>query len=156
MIYSQVVARVALTEIASAVNRFMCMKQLGEKYATVFMLKISPNGECEYVNCGHVPPVIASRQRVARLTEANLPLGLLPDAAYSGARLKLEHDDRIVIVSDGVTEAQNSTQDFFGDERMEATILEGRDLYSAVTQFAGDTPPSDDCTIVEISYQAYS
>jgi phosphoserine phosphatase RsbU/P len=154
MIYSQVIARVPLTEIASAVNRFMCMKQLGEKYATVFMLKISSKGECEYVNCGHVPPVIASRQRVERLTEANLPLGLLPDAAYSGAHLKLEHDDRIIIVSDGVTEAQNNAQDFFGDERMEATILEGKDLYGAVTLFAGDTPPSDDCTIVEVSYQA--
>jgi sigma-B regulation protein RsbU (phosphoserine phosphatase) len=153
MIYSQVIAHVSLTEIASAVNRFMCMKQLGEKYATVFMLKISSNGDCEYVNCGHVPPVIASRQRVERLTEANLPLGLLPDAAYNGAHLKLEQNDRIVIVSDGVTEAQNSTEDFFGDERMEATILEEQDLYTAVTQFAGDTPPSDDCTIVEVSYR---
>ncbi|HEX7962543.1 MAG TPA: SpoIIE family protein phosphatase [Terriglobales bacterium] len=153
MIYSQVIARVPLSEIASAVNRFMCMKQLGEKYATVFMLKISPEGGCEYVNCGHVPPVIASRQRVERLTEANLPLGLLPDAAYTPAHLRLEQNDRIVIVSDGVTEAQNSKEDFFGDERMEATLLEGHDLYNAVTEFAGDTPASDDCTIVEVSYQ---
>jgi sigma-B regulation protein RsbU (phosphoserine phosphatase) len=98
--------------------------------------------------------VIASRQRVARLTDANLPLGLLPDAGYSSAHLKLERSDRIVIVSDGVTEAQNGAEDFFGDERMEATILEGKDLYTAVTQFAGETPASDDCTIVEVSYQA--
>lgn len=153
MIYSQVIAHVPLTEIASAVNRFMCMKQLGEKYATVFMLKISPDGSCEYINCGHVPPVIASRQRVARLTEANLPLGLLPDAAYTAAHLQLEQNDRMVIVSDGVTEAQNREEEFFGDDRMEATILEGRDLYQAVTEFAGDTPASDDCTIVEVSYQ---
>ena len=153
MIYSQVIAHVPLTEIASAVNRFMCMKQLGEKYATVIMLKISPDGSCEYINCGHVPPVIASRQRVARLTEANLPLGLLPDAAYTGAHLQLEQNDRMVIVSDGVTEAQNREEEFFGDDRMEATILEGRDLYNAVTEFAGDTPASDDCTIVEVSYQ---
>jgi len=91
---------------------------------------------------------------VARLIDANLPLGLLPDAGYTSAHLKLEQNDRIVIVSDGVTEAQNRAEDFFGDERMEATILEGKDLYSAVTEFAGETPASDDCTIVEVSYQA--
>jgi phosphoserine phosphatase RsbU/P len=152
MIYAQVVARVPLAEIASAVNRFLCMKQLGEKYATVFLLRIASNGDCEYVNCGHIPPVIVSRERVARLSEANLPLGLLAEATYSSARLKLEQDDRIVIVSDGVTEAQNADEEFFGDERMESTILAGNDLFGAITEFAGDTPASDDCTIVEVKY----
>ncbi len=152
MIYAQVVARVPLAEIASAVNRFICMKQLGEKYATVFLLRIASNGDCEYVNCGHIPPVIVSRDRVARLSEANLPLGLLAEATYSSARLKLEPDDRIVMVSDGVTEAQNANEEFFGDERMESTILAEKDLFAAITEFAGDTPASDDCTIVEVKY----
>jgi serine phosphatase RsbU (regulator of sigma subunit) len=35
---------------------------------------------------------------------------------------------------------------------MESNILAGKDLFAAITEFAGDTPASDDCTIVEVKY----
>jgi serine phosphatase RsbU (regulator of sigma subunit) len=143
---------VPLTEIASAVNRFLCMKKLGEKYATCCVLKIAPNGECEFLNCGHVPPVRVVNGKIVRPTEGNLPLGLIPSAEFQTYGFKLDPGDRIVLVSDGVNEAENRQGEFFGDERLESTVIAGQDLFAAVSEFAQGAPPSDDCTTVELEY----
>jgi serine phosphatase RsbU (regulator of sigma subunit) len=153
MIYSQLVSHVPLVEIASAVNRFLCVKKLGEKYATCNVLKVTPNGECEFLNCGHVPAVRVADGKVIRPSEGNLPLGLIPDAEFETYTFTLKPGDRIVLVSDGVNEAQNRESEFFGDERLEATVLAGDDLFAAVSDFAQGAPPSDDCTTVELEYQ---
>jgi len=152
MIYSQLVAHVPLAEIASAVNRFLCVKRLGEKYATCNVVKVTPAGECEFLNCGHVPAVRVTDGKVSRPTEGNLPLGLIPTAEFETYTFKLSPGDRIVLVSDGVNEAQNREGEFFGDERLESTVLAGRDLFAAVSEFAQGAPPSDDCTTVELEY----
>ncbi len=152
MIYSQLVARVPLSDIALAVNRFLCVKKLGEKYATLNLLRVDPNGDCEFLNCGHVPPVRVCKGEVARPGEGNLPLGLIPTAEYSTYKFQLKPGDRMVLVSDGVNEAQNNAGDFFGDERLESTVVSGQDLFGAVSAFAEGAPPSDDCTTVELEY----
>jgi serine phosphatase RsbU (regulator of sigma subunit) len=152
MIYSQLIAHVPLVEIASAVNKFLCVKKLGEKYATIDVLCVKPNGDCEFLNCGHVPPVRVSNGQVFRPMEGNLPLGLIPSAEFQTYTFRLQPGDRMVLVSDGVNEAQNCGGDFFGDERLEATVLCGHDLFGAVSGFAQGAPPSDDCTTVELEF----
>ena len=152
MIYSQLVSHVPLAEVASAVNRFLCVKKLGEKYATCNILKVTPTGECEFLNCGHVPPVRVAEGKVLRPSEGNLPLGLIPTAEFETYSFTLKPGDRIVLVSDGVNEAQNHESEFFGDERLEATVLAGDDLFAAVSEFAQGAPPSDDCTTVELEF----
>jgi sigma-B regulation protein RsbU (phosphoserine phosphatase) len=128
------------------------VKKLGEKYATCNVLKVKPNGECEFLNCGHVPAVRIANGKVLRPSEGNLPLGLIPTAEFETYNFNLEPGDRIVLVSDGVNEAQNRDGDFFGDDRLEATVLAGKDLFAAVSDFAQGAPPSDDCTTVELEY----
>jgi phosphoserine phosphatase RsbU/P len=152
MIYSQLVSHVPLAEIASATNRFLCEKKLGEKYATCNVLKVTPSGDCEFLNCGHVPAVRVASGKILRPSEGNLPLGLIPTAEFETYSFKLQPRDRIVLVSDGVNEAQNREGDFFGDERLEATVMKGNDLFAAVSEFAQGAPPSDDCTTVELEY----
>jgi len=152
MIYSQLVSHVPLAEIASAVNRFLCVKKLGEKYATCNVLKVTPSGDCEFLNCGHVPPVRLQDGKIVRPSEGNLPLGLIPTAEFETYTLKLKPGERLVLVSDGVNEAQNREGDFFGDERLESTVLAGHDLFAAVSEFAQGAPPSDDCTTVELEF----
>jgi len=152
MIYSQLVAHVPLSEIASAVNRFLCVKKLGEKYATCNVLKVTPAGDCEFLNCGHVPAVRVAAGTILRPSEGNLPLGLIPTAEFETYAFKLAPGDRVVLVSDGVNEAQNREGEFFGDERLESTVLAGQDLFAAVSHFAQGAPPSDDCTTVELEF----
>ncbi len=154
MIYSQLTARMPLTEIVTAVNRFFTHKHIGEKYATVIMARVHSNGELEYVNCGHILPLVVSNGDVQRPAKGNLPVGLLPDAKYEGDRWQLKPGDRVVLVTDGVTEAENARGEFFEDSRLEQAAKLGtmEDIFTAISNFCGGTPLSDDCTVVELVY----
>jgi phosphoserine phosphatase RsbU/P len=154
MVYSHLTAKMPLTEIVTAINRFFTYKHIGEKYATVIIARIHDNGELEYVNCGHVPPLIVSGGHVERPAHGNLPVGLLPDAEYQSARVQMKAGDRLVLVTDGVTEAQNAQGDFFEDSRLEVAAKDGtmEDIFQAIAAFCSGTPLSDDCTVVELVY----
>jgi serine phosphatase RsbU (regulator of sigma subunit) len=154
MIYSQLVARMPLNEIVSSANRFLTSKRIGEKYATLVIARLRRDGELEYVNCGHVPPLLVCGGEVIRPSHGNLPVGLLPDAVYESDRYSLHSGDRLVLVTDGVTEAENAEGEFFDNERLEIAARQGsmHDVFAAVSEFCGSTPLSDDCTVVEMTF----
>jgi sigma-B regulation protein RsbU (phosphoserine phosphatase) len=155
MIYSQLTARMPLTEIVTAANRFFTHKHIGEKYATLIIARIRRDGELEYVNCGHVPPLLVCNHEVIRPRHGNLPVGLLGDATYESDRCQMHAGDRLVMVTDGVTEAENARGDFFDDSRLEAVSAKSQtieDIFSAVANFCGGTPLNDDCTVVDLLY----
>src|SRR6059036_1517961 len=155
MIYSQLTARMPLPEIVAAVNRFFTHKHIGEKYATVIIARIRRDGELEYVNCGHVPPLLVCNHEIIRPSHGNLPVGLLADAVYESDRYDLHPGDRLVLVTDGVTEAENASGDFFDNERLEAVAAKSgtlEDIFAAVANFCAGTPLNDDCTVVEMLY----
>jgi len=154
MIYSQLVVRTPLTEIVASANRFLTSKRIGEKYATVIIARLRRDGELEYVNCGHIPPLLICGGEVIRPSHGNLPVGLLPDATYESDRYSLHAGDRLVLVTDGVTEAENAEGEFFDNERLEVAAKKGtmQDIFSAVSEFCGSTPLSDDCTVVEMVF----
>lgn len=154
MIYSQLIAGTALTEIVGSANRFLTSKHIGEKYATVIIARLRRDGELEYVNCGHIPPLFICNNEVVRPSHGNLPIGLLADAAYESDHYSLHAGDRLVLVTDGVTEAENASGEFFDNDRLEAAARAGdmQAIFSAVSQFCGATPLSDDCTVVEMVF----
>ena len=155
MVYSHLLAGSPLEEIVDSVNRFFTQKHLGEKYATVVIARINRAGELEYVNCGHVPPLLVSNHQVSRPTESNLPVGLLADATYASGREQLKPGDRLVIVTDGVTEAENARGDFYENERLEAVAGKSstlEEIFVSVANFCGGKPLNDDCTVVELVY----
>src|SRR5580704_13361668 len=155
MVYSHLSARMPLTEIMAAVNRFFTQKHIGEKYATVVILRISSSGELEYVNCGHVPPLLVSGSTVTRPEHGNLPVGLLAEATYESDRVQMKPGDRFILVTDGVTEAENAQGEFFDNERLELVAAKSptlEDIFDAVSVFCAGTPLGDDCTVVEMQY----
>ena len=157
MIYSQLIANMPLDEIVSTANAFLCRKVMGQKYATVLLCRLKPDGEMEYVNCGHVPPVLVSEGVITRPKDSNVPVGLLAGAEFKCATLKLPSGSRFVLVTDGVTEAENANGDFYGDERLEESANSEAPfdtIFSSVRNFCGDTPLGDDCTILELKYKA--
>jgi serine phosphatase RsbU (regulator of sigma subunit) len=155
MIYSHLSAGSQLVDVVVAVNRFFTEKMGGEKYATVLITRLRRDGELEYVNCGHVPPLLVCNGEVIRPTHGNVPVGLLPDATFESSTCQMKSGDRFILVTDGVTEAENAMGEFFDDPRLEAAAaksptLEG--IFSAVTEFCAGNPLSDDCTVVELCY----
>ncbi len=157
MIYSHLTTGMPLLHVVTAVNRFFTDKLVGEKYATVLLARLRRDGELEYVNCGHVPPLLVCNGEVIRPPHGNVPVGLLPDATFESSTCQMKSGDRFILVTDGVTEAENAMGDFFEDFRLEAAAsksptLEG--IFSAVTEFCAGNPLSDDCTVVELCYDS--
>lgn len=152
LLYSHLAARRPLPVIAEAVNRYICGKNIG-KYATLAILRLSPGGELEYINCGHVPPYLFS-SGCERLREANLPVGLIENAAYQSQTLRLEPGARVLVVTDGVTESQSGGA-FFGEDRLateEMAAASLDEICGAVQNFAGSLAAEDDCTLVDLRY----
>lgn len=154
LVYSQLAARQPLEQVARMVNRFICAKDIG-KYATMIVLKLTKNGNLQYINCGHVMPLLVGDGKVEKLSATNLPVGLLPDAEYEAAYLKMPANGRLILVTDGVTEAEDPSGEFFGDDRLEEcasrfeTVAE---MFDSVQRFMNGAPPTDDCTMIELRY----
>ena len=154
MLYSQLVQDASLPEMIGVVNRFLFEKIGGQKYATLVIARLLPHGELELINCGHVQPILVSGQTMTRLEDGNLPVGLMPSVTYSSVKLQLKSGDRLVVVTDGVTEAEDSDGEMFGNTRLEESCPEGfAGIERAVTVFRGTTPLSDDCTLTELIYR---
>ena len=107
------------------------------------------------MNCGHVPPLLVSGTTVTRPEHGNLPVGLLAEATYESDRVQLKPGDRFILVTDGVTEAENASGEFFDNERLELVASKTptlEDIFDAVSVFCAGTPLGDDCTVVELEY----
>jgi len=69
--------------------------------------------------------------------------------------VRLKPGDRFIMVTDGVTEAENAHGEFFDNERLEAVAARTptlEDIFSSVSDFCAGTPLGDDCTVVEVLY----
>lgn len=155
LVYSQALASVPLAQIVSTANSFLCNKELGEKYATAVVAKLWPDGKLEYVNCGHVPPLVVRQGQIVKLASANLPVGLLREATYESGIQQLQPGDKLLVVTDGVTEAENRSGEFFGYERLEeaAQSQEMEGILARLREYAEGVPFNDDCTIFELTYK---
>jgi hypothetical protein len=109
----------------------------------VIITRVRRDGELEYVNCGHVPPLLVSGDQVTRPQHGNLPVGLLADAQYESDRVHLKPGDRFILVTDGVTEAENAHGEFYDNERLEAVAAKTptlEDIFASVSAFCAGNP----------------
>ncbi len=154
MLHALLRAHQPLDQIASALNLYICEKDVG-KYATMAIFCLHPDGTAEYINCGHIPPYICSRQGAFPLAESNLPVGLIPHATFLAANTQLDPGSRLLIVTDGVTEAADESGEFFGEERLAAGASKCtglNDLFLELQTFCQSHPQDDDLTILEVRY----
>jgi serine phosphatase RsbU (regulator of sigma subunit) len=158
LIYSQLMEDRSLQDAAIAINAFLCSRDLGGKYATLFLGRIHPDGNVEWIRCGHVPPVrIHPDKSVERWEEGSMPVGLLPVADFEMHKGELKPGDRLVVVSDGITEAENSVDELFGEERLESSCQHDDafiNIMEQVAQFRGATAQNDDATLLEVTFTA--
>jgi serine phosphatase RsbU (regulator of sigma subunit) len=122
------------------------------------LLKLYPDGRVEYMNCGHIQPLLIHNGKVSRLEESNLIVGLLPGATYTSSSYKMKPGERILLATDGLVEAENSAGEPFGDERLSEVIVK-KDLNGIledVGKFQANNEAQDDCTVVEVQYSGGS
>jgi serine phosphatase RsbU (regulator of sigma subunit) len=118
-------------------------------------------GEMLHCSAGHPPALLVRADgRVERLSEGGLPLGLFPEAEYGVGRAVLEHGDRLVLHTDGITEAAPGPgrDPVFGSERLVEAMrgATGADaacgaILAALDAFVDGTPLRDDATLVVVA-----
>ena len=144
------------------INDYLSDRTLPEMFATLLYGVLDRQGVFEYVNAGHIPPLIVRAQGgVDRLESSNFPLGLLPRVEFTSERVQVYPGDLIVTTSDGVTEAQNAAGDLFGDARL-LSVLQTcsgqsvddvvRRILASIREHVGTAPQSDDLTVTIVRF----
>ncbi len=144
-------------------NRFLLERTGGEKYATVFYALLDRTGLVSYVNAAHCPPmVVQPGAGIATLDTTGMPVGLIEPGEFAVVEYQLAPGDKIVIYTDGVTEAQNAAGEFFGKKRLREAVsahaLETCDaihdaIQEAVAAFTEGTVQSDDITVLVLEFR---
>jgi sigma-B regulation protein RsbU (phosphoserine phosphatase) len=134
----------------------------GGKYATMFSCLCTEDGTLTYVNAGHCAPiVIVPGEPVTYLDTTSMPVGLVPDADFELHQHRLKPGAKVVIYTDGVTEAQDAEGRFFGKKLLRQVIAKHaarpcaelqNAIREAVDEFTGQAPQSDDVTLVTLEY----
>jgi serine phosphatase RsbU (regulator of sigma subunit) len=140
--------------MAALVNRFLCTRNVG-KYATMVILKLFADGRLEYLNCGHIKPLAVLGSEVRSLAESNLVVGLIESAVYRSGFERLQPGERLLLATDGITEAENPLGEPFGDASL-STLWHSDDLDAVleeVASFRASEPAQDDCTLVQVRYE---
>lgn len=142
-------------------NRNLCDTHGKYRFVTFFYGVLSPgDGRFAYVSAGHPRALLFSGGGVEYLTSTGPPLGLFADAAYEERTVTIETADRLVVYSDGVSEAQD-LEDHFFDETGICDVVAGHpdraasDLARLICEAAerfenGNPDPGDDKTVVVI------
>jgi sigma-B regulation protein RsbU (phosphoserine phosphatase) len=153
--------------VLSRINDFMSERAEHGKYATLFFATIHLDGRVSYANCGHCSPMVVrgpasgTPGEIESLVATSMPVGLIPGAPFCEEHCTLHPGDRIVLYSDGVTEAQNLKAEFFGTDLLRSAITSGvaQDckgmhdvIRQALKEFTGGAEQSDDITLVVLEY----
>jgi len=157
---------IALNTIGMRVNKYLCERTGDDRFATLFYGVLDPSGHLEYINAGHVSPLVRTTLgQVYTLASDNFPLGMFDFAEYHSGRAQLQAGDFLVTYSDGFSEAHNLRNELFGEaslreilrtfqgssaEELSTAIQEG------VRRFTGGAAQSDDMTLVVVHYRGPS
>jgi hypothetical protein len=148
----------SLADLGAKMNRILCRDGLPNRFATLVYLEVRPaSGSVRILNAGHMPPFVVRKAAVEVLGAGAMALGMLPDAAFSEQQVDLGEGDVLVAYSDGLSEAMNARDEFFGEDRLRALLTDqwsgpservGERIVAAVNAFVGDARPHDDLSLV--------
>ena len=152
---------VASGALCQRVNGILCSNHLEGRFVTFFFAVVDREaGTLTYSNAGHNAPVLVRRDgSVVRLREGGPVLGEFPDMAYEQEQVPFGAGDRLLIFTDGVSEARGAGDAEFGEPRLENLLREGRGetapelrrrILSAVHEFR-DRPLEDDATMLIVA-----
>jgi sigma-B regulation protein RsbU (phosphoserine phosphatase) len=148
-------------ELCQQVNRILCGRIAEDRFISFFYCRIDTSaGVLTYANAGHYFPVVVRQDGcVSRLSAGGPVLGVFSDACYEQGQTPIASGDRVVLFTDGVTEARNAADEEFGEDRLIAAIVANRAcsapalearLSECMASFTSDSL-QDDATLIVVA-----
>src|SRR5882724_5785719 len=115
-------------ELVERANHLFADKTMSPYYATLVCGKAAPSGEVEICNAGHPAPLLVHSEGVTSIAATGLPVGMFCQEHYASTHVKVSKGDRLVIYTDGLSEARNSHDAEYGEGRLQSLLGESRQL----------------------------
>lgn len=135
---------VSPAEILKGLNRGLRARS-GGGFTTCLILRADLNGNLTIASAGHIFPYKSGAEIPV---ENGLPLGLSENATYSETRIRLDKNEQLTLVTDGVVEARSKDGELFGFER---TLAISNSPAEAIAQAAQDFGQDDDISVIAIT-----
>jgi phosphoserine phosphatase RsbU/P len=152
-----------IPELMARINAFLFERSEYGKYATMFYATLDRSGALTYANAAQCTPYLLRKDGEIEAFESTCrPLGLLPEGDFPSEQQQLQAGDRLIVYSDGVTEARNDAGEFFGRKRLRQLVqsVAGEscaamlaNIRDAIAEFTAGAEAEDDITIVVVEYQ---
>ena len=146
-------------ELVAKLNAHLCTNIPSNRLITLFYGELDvATGRLAYVNAGHNPPfLMPAGEPSARLSATAMALGITMETDFPSMSVVLEPCDRLVLYTDGVTEAEDMKDREYGEARLEAWLRANREetgrrlidgVIAEVLEHCGAARPRDDMTLM--------
>jgi serine phosphatase RsbU (regulator of sigma subunit) len=146
-------------ELVGKLNAHLCTNIPSNRLITLFYGELdAATGRLDYVNAGHNPPfLLCAGQPPARLAANAMALGITTETEFASMRMDLDPGDRLVLYTDGVTEAEDAKDREYGEARLQAWLQANREetgrrlidgVIAEVLEHCGAARPRDDMTLM--------
>ncbi len=153
-------------EVLGRLNHILGTGRLAGHFITACCLRFSEGGQVvTLASAGHDPIIHTQPDLPPRFVEdvGGLPLGLRADESYEETTFKLEAGHRLLVYTDGLTDARNAKGEFFGEDRLLATMAKAGaadaqsnldELMTELESYRIDGSWSDDLTALSFYYRS--
>lgn len=150
-------------DVTKKVNRVFCEGNSMLMFVTLFIARINlETYEMEICNAGHNPIVLKGPDGKAKYlhSKSNIAIGLVDEFDFEKNVIQLEKGTRLLMYTDGVTEAEDVDKNQYGEDRLlefvqnisendsSEQVIEN--LFSSVKDFTGDNEQNDDITVLTV------
>lgn len=165
LLRAKAIAGTPINMVIQSINHELCQDNPSQMFVTFFAGIVDlKTGEMEFCNAGHnYPYILGSREDIRQLKVRNgLPLGIFDSANYTSAKFTFKPSEILVLTTDGITDALNVANDFFGEAKLAAslTALTNKNtrtltelLIGELKRFSSGAEQADDITILALQYK---
>ena len=151
------------SRIVSNINDVFAAENDSSMFCTFFLGVLDLKTHVlEYCNAGHELPILVTTEATEIRVKPNIAMGLYMERQYRKEQIELPSGSVLILYTDGLKEAIDSTEECYGRERiltsLQRVIIKGatepsdyiRQLVNDVTLYVGDMPQADDLTLLAV------